>query len=51
MTQMACNPFEKWGVEGEPRPDEDLDEEERAERRYCSVGDTKMLGFQCSCSS
>jgi len=48
---MSCNPFEPWGAEDDERPDAELDEEEREERRYCSLGEKKMLGFQCSCSS
>lgn len=47
-TQMACNPFEPWGGEGE---EEELEKEEQEERRYCGLGDKKMIGFQCSCSS
>lgn len=49
VLQMACKPFEPWG--GEDRPEIDLDEESLAERSYCGIGDVKMLGFQCSCSS
>ncbi|KAI0264397.1 hypothetical protein BC834DRAFT_882858 [Gloeopeniophorella convolvens] len=30
---------------------EELDAETREERRFCGVGDKKMFGFQCSCSS
>lgn len=48
---MACEPFERWGAEGDERPDEALDKEEREERRFCGMGEQKMLGFQCSCSS
>lgn len=50
LFQMACSPFEPWGREGDA-PDDELSEEERAERRYCGVGPRSMLGFQCSCSS
>ena len=46
---MACNPFEPWGAEGDV--DVELSKEEREERRYCGLGEKKMLGFQCSCSS
>lgn len=51
VMQMACSPFAPWGAEGDSRPEEELDEEVREERRLCAVGDKKMLGFQCSCSS
>ena len=47
---MACNPFEPWGAE-DGECGEELDAEEKEERRYCGMGETKMLGFQCSCSS
>ncbi|KIK24019.1 hypothetical protein PISMIDRAFT_99248 [Pisolithus microcarpus 441] len=50
VMQMACSPFKPWGCEGD-MPDEELSEEEREERRYCGLGDRRMLGFQCSCSS
>ena len=49
LGQMACNPFEPWGAEGDG--DGELSNEEREERRYCGLGEKKMLGFQCSCSS
>ncbi|KAF9484347.1 UPF0061-domain-containing protein [Pholiota conissans] len=48
---MACNPYEPWGAEGDQKPDEELSDEQKAERRYCSLGERTMLGFQCSCSS
>jgi hypothetical protein len=48
---MACNPFEPWGAEGDERSEAELDPEENEERRYCGMGEKKMLGFQCSCSS
>ncbi|KAL0954467.1 hypothetical protein HGRIS_003440 [Hohenbuehelia grisea] len=51
VMHMASNPFEPWGAEDDDRPDEDLDAEEKEERRYCSLGEKRMLGFQCSCSS
>jgi uncharacterized protein YdiU (UPF0061 family) len=50
-TQMACNPYDPWGGEDDERTDNELDAEAREERRLCGIGDTKMLGFQCSCSS
>ncbi|KAJ6619667.1 hypothetical protein B0H10DRAFT_2024309 [Mycena sp. CBHHK59/15] len=52
VLHMACNPFEPWGAE-DAAPDEEaeLSVEEREERRYCGLGEKKMLGFQCSCSS
>lgn len=47
---MACNPFSSWG--GEEESDENgLSKEKKEERRICGLGDKKMLGFQCSCSS
>ena len=46
---MACNPFEPWGAEGDVNGD--LSSEEKEEKRYCGLGEKKMLGFQCSCSS
>ena len=50
--QMAVNPFEPWGAEDEYDQDDNLLEpEQREERRYCGMGEKKMLGFQCSCSS
>ena len=49
LVQMACNPFESWGTE--EKSDEGIDAEVREERRYCGMGEKKMLGFQCSCSS
>ena len=48
--QMACNPFEPWGAEGSSEGD-GLDEEAKEERRFCGIGEQRMLGFQCSCSS
>ncbi|KAF8907321.1 hypothetical protein CPB84DRAFT_1768920 [Gymnopilus junonius] len=48
VMHMACNPYEPWGAEGDERPD---GEEEKEERRFCTLGEKKMLGFQCSCSS
>ncbi|KAG9126766.1 hypothetical protein FRC07_002034 [Ceratobasidium sp. 392] len=51
VLDMASRPFESWGAEDESRPESELSEEERAERRLCGVGSTKFLGFQCSCSS
>lgn len=50
--QMASNPYEPWGAEDDDdTPEAELSAEERAERRFCSLGERKMLGFQCSCSS
>jgi len=48
VMHMACNPFEPWGAED---VDGELNNEEKEERRYCGLGEKKMLGFQCSCSS
>ncbi|KAH6909030.1 hypothetical protein BKA70DRAFT_1277239 [Coprinopsis sp. MPI-PUGE-AT-0042] len=50
VLQMACNPFEPWGGE-EADSQEELSKEDNEEKRYCGLGDKKMLGFQCSCSS
>ncbi|KAF8812987.1 UPF0061-domain-containing protein [Phlegmacium glaucopus] len=50
VMHMACNPFEAWGAEGDDTVGE-LSNEEKEERRYCGLGEKKMLGFQCSCSS
>ncbi|KAG5650896.1 hypothetical protein H0H81_010625, partial [Sphagnurus paluster] len=43
VLHMACNPFEPWGAEGDE--DAEMDDEEKEERRYCAMGDKKMLGF------
>ncbi|KAI0635681.1 UPF0061-domain-containing protein [Trametes polyzona] len=51
VLHMACNPFEPWGAEDFEGDDSSLDAETREERRYCSIGERKLLGFQCSCSS
>lgn len=51
VMQMACNPYEPWGGEGDDRADDELDAETREERRLCGIGASSMLGFQCSCSS
>jgi len=51
VLHMACNPFEEWGAEGDERTEDVLDPEEKEERRFCSIGEQRMLGFQCSCSS
>lgn len=51
VLHMACNPFEAWGGEDDATPEEALDPEIQEERRYCGLGEKKMLGFQCSCSS
>jgi len=48
---MACNPFEPWGAEGDTIGELELSNEEKEEKRYCGLGEKKMLGFQCSCSS
>ncbi|KJA26389.1 hypothetical protein HYPSUDRAFT_75557 [Hypholoma sublateritium FD-334 SS-4] len=52
VMHMASNPYEPWGAEDDDdTPEAELSAEERAERRFCSLGERKMLGFQCSCSS
>ncbi|KAK7690812.1 hypothetical protein QCA50_005912 [Cerrena zonata] len=50
VLQMACRPFDSWGAE-DTLDDAELDEETKEERRFCGIGERKMLGFQCSCSS
>ncbi|KII92528.1 hypothetical protein PLICRDRAFT_37296 [Plicaturopsis crispa FD-325 SS-3] len=50
VLKMATEPFEAWGAEGATEGAEES-EEEKEERRLCEMGDRKMLGFQCSCSS
>ena len=49
VLEMAQRPFERWGGEG--KDEALLSDEEKEERRLCSVGGEDMLGFQCSCSS
>ncbi|KAG8969869.1 hypothetical protein FRC03_000115 [Tulasnella sp. 419] len=49
VLDMATRPFEPWGAEG--KDDCALTEEEMEERRLCGLGESKLLGFQCSCSS
>ncbi|KAG6844217.1 hypothetical protein H0H87_008761 [Tephrocybe sp. NHM501043] len=53
VLQMATNPFEAWGTEGREggEGEEELRKEEEEERRFCGMGEKRMLGFQCSCSS
>jgi hypothetical protein len=51
---MASSPFERYGAEEEEVRDSTscpVDKEIAEERRFCGMGETKMLGFQCSCSS
>ncbi|KAK4686549.1 hypothetical protein P7C73_g3579, partial [Tremellales sp. Uapishka_1] len=48
IMEMSTNPFRPYG---EDKPDSELSEEEREERRLCGLGAKEMLGFQCSCSS
>lgn len=48
---MAVKPYESWGCEGDERPDNELEPEEKEERRFCGMGSKRFLGFQCSCSS
>ncbi|EJF64664.1 hypothetical protein DICSQDRAFT_52883 [Dichomitus squalens LYAD-421 SS1] len=50
VLHMACNPYEPWGAEG-VEDESGLDAETKEERRYCGMGERKLLGFQCSCSS
>jgi uncharacterized protein YdiU (UPF0061 family) len=49
VMHMACNPFEPWG--GEDDSETDWDAETKEEARFCGIGEKRMLGFQCSCSS
>jgi len=52
VLHMACNPFEPWGGEDlDVAGEAELDAEEREEQRFCGIGDNRLLGFQCSCSS
>ncbi|TFK87969.1 UPF0061-domain-containing protein [Polyporus arcularius HHB13444] len=51
VLNMACSPYEPWGGEGQEPNEDELDAETREERRYCGMGERKLLGFQCSCSS
>ncbi|KAI0714456.1 hypothetical protein C8T65DRAFT_644387 [Cerioporus squamosus] len=51
VLNMACSPYEPWGGEGQEQSEQELDAEAREERRYCGMGDRKLLGLQCSCSS
>ncbi|KDQ59282.1 hypothetical protein JAAARDRAFT_127655 [Jaapia argillacea MUCL 33604] len=52
VLKMACSPYDPWGGEGdETTPNEELEPEIREERRFCGLGERKMIGFQCSCSS
>ena len=49
--QMVSNPFEPWGAEDDEGSESELSKGEIEERKFCGVGEKKMLGFQCSCSS
>ncbi|KAK7454625.1 hypothetical protein VKT23_011378 [Stygiomarasmius scandens] len=51
VLHMACNPYEPWGAEETEGVEEEMDDEQKEERRYCDIGDKNLLGFQCSCSS
>ncbi|KAM6504229.1 Uncharacterized ACR, YdiU/UPF0061 family domain containing protein [Amanita muscaria] len=51
VLRMVAHPFEPWGAEDDLTEENLLDPELREERRYCGIGERKMLGFQCSCSS
>ncbi|KAI0671584.1 hypothetical protein C8Q78DRAFT_973334 [Trametes maxima] len=51
VLHMACNPFQPWGAEGYEGHEASLDAEVKEERRFCSMGERRFLGFQCSCSS
>ncbi len=46
---LAARPFESYGEE--VSDDSTLMEQQAREERLCGTGSTKMLGFQCSCSS
>ncbi|EEB91903.1 hypothetical protein MPER_09665, partial [Moniliophthora perniciosa FA553] len=55
VLHMACNPYQVWGnEEGEMRDlglsslegeKEDMNEEEKEERRFCGVGEKQMRGY------
>ncbi|TDL16557.1 UPF0061-domain-containing protein [Rickenella mellea] len=49
--EMAVNPYEPWGAEGDETADALLDPEVKEEKRMCGLGAKRFLGFQCSCSS
>jgi len=49
VLEMATNPYEPWGAEGVSEACSNGEVKE--ERRYCELGEERMLGFQCSCSS
>jgi len=51
VLEMSSNPFRSWGGEEDARDESELSDEEREERRFCTLGSKDMLGFQCSCSS
>ncbi|KAG6830659.1 hypothetical protein H0H92_015556 [Tricholoma furcatifolium] len=57
VMRMAASPFEAWGAEGDSYAGREvtrevtMTKEEEEERRLCGVGERRMLGFQCSCSS
>jgi hypothetical protein len=50
---MATKPYEPWGAEADEETGKvtPLEKEIEEERRFCGMGERKMLGFQCSCSS
>ncbi|KAJ9100747.1 hypothetical protein QFC19_005486 [Naganishia cerealis] len=49
ILKMATDPFKAYG--GELLQSDELDAQQREERRLCGFGAKEMLGFQCSCSS
>jgi len=51
VLEMATRPYDAWGAEDDARPEDELDPEVKEERRFCGIGSSQMLGFQCSCSS
>ena len=51
ILQMSTQPFDAWGAEGSSKSEEELTDEQKLERRLCGLGEKRMLGFQCSCSS
>ena len=52
VLDMATKPFEEYGEDiVDPAACARPSEEVMEQRRLCEIGDTDMLGFQCSCSS
>ncbi|KAG6819356.1 hypothetical protein H0H93_012571 [Arthromyces matolae] len=43
ILQMSTHPFDSWGAEGDARPDEELGLEEKEERRFCGIGQRRIV--------